>query len=473
MPRPSRLSHVAGLALLPLGVLAAVAAPAAAQLPYDLNIVVPTGSYALNSSGCSDISNQGRVLGNTRENDTYRWFEWTHAGGFSWLPVLFQSPTNPAPSAGRLNDLGDRLFGNLLVLADGTHVQIPLVDGTISLPSLQDLNDDLLLVGSGPNGTSSQILVWDPVNASKTIPIYGAKTLFRVSESGLAVGYINSGISSSRAFVVDVKTGVWTDVGQLLNGGGYLTWSDAVDVNEYGVVTGSGTTPIGKRAYTWSAAQGFVLLPPLEVGYEQYVVPSAIDDAGQVVGGALTSDGYHAFLWNPQTGMHDLNDLAPTGTFILQSADDISETGVIIGYGFFGPAWGPSRGFILDPATPWQYEGFAKAGAGGAPRLDGTGTLAGGTAAALLLTNASPSSLALAVVGPTATPTPFEGGMLLPVPPLFVLPLTTGGDGTLTLPFTVPAGGLPNAQIWFQFAIADATATFGVGLSNALKASFP
>ncbi|MFG0319248.1 MAG: hypothetical protein ACF8XB_18400, partial [Planctomycetota bacterium JB042] len=319
----------------------------------------------------------------------------------------------------------------------------------------------------------SQLLVWDPVNASKTIPIWGAKTLLRVSESGLAVGYVSSGLSSSRAFVVDVTTDQWTDVGQLLNGGGSQTWSEAVDVNEYGVVTGSGTTPAGKRAFTWSAQTGFTFLPALEAGNEQYVVPTAIDDAGQVVGHALTSNGYHAFLWNPQTGMHDLNDLVAPSAFVLQGAHDISETGVVIGYGFDGPGWSPSRGFILEPATPWQYEGFSKAGAAAAPLLEGSGSLAGGTAASLILSGAPASAPALAVVALTGTPTPFEGGTLLPVPPLFVLPSATAADGGLTLPFTVPAGGLPNAQVWFQLAVADATATFGVGLSNAVKATFP
>ncbi|MFG0319776.1 MAG: hypothetical protein ACF8XB_21070, partial [Planctomycetota bacterium JB042] len=131
--------RAASLALLSLF---ALAGPAAGQHPFELHVVVPTGSYPLNSSGLSDVSNEGRVVGSTYENDVFRWFEWSAGAGFSWLPVMFQSSTHPTPSPGRLNDVGDRLFSNLLLRADGTLVQIPYVDGSIGLPGLRDRSEE-------------------------------------------------------------------------------------------------------------------------------------------------------------------------------------------------------------------------------------------------------------------------------------------------------------------------------------------
>ncbi len=46
----------------------------------------------------------------------------------------------------------------------------------------------------------------------------------------------------------------------------------------------------------------------------------------------------------------DLNDAVPPSSFLLVAAVDINEAGVIIGHGFHGPVWGPSRGFILLPS---------------------------------------------------------------------------------------------------------------------------
>lgn len=466
--RPSRFV-VASLSVLCCG------GAALARSDYDLIVIEPTGATPLTETGIGDVSNLGRVVGSTHDNGQFRWFEWTESGGFSWLPVLFQSPTNPYPSVGRLNDQGDRLFGNVLMKADGSFVDIPYVDGSLGLPSMKDLNDSLTLVGNGPNGTSSQILIWDPILGSRTLPIPGAMTLLRVSESGHAVGYVKNGLTSSRAFVADVATGAWTDLGDILTPGMVsFTKSEAVDVNEHGVVTGQGTVLGGTaiRAYVWSPSQGLTFLPALESGFEAYVVPAAIDDAGQVVGGALTSSGYRAFLWNPQTGLHDLNDLVASTSFTLRAATDISETGVIVGSGFHGANWGPARGFILDPESAWQYLGNSKPGTFGAPYLHGSGDLAAGTTGSLILEQAAASVPAMMFVALNASPTPFLGGLLVPFPPQLAVPLTTSAAGTTGFSFPVPSG-LSGVAVVFQCAVADPTATQGVALSNATRAEFP
>jgi hypothetical protein len=56
-------------------------------------------------------------------------------------------------------------------------------------------------------------------------------------------------------------------------------------------------------------------------------------------------------------GMRNLDNLVDApGTFTLDWGVEIHETGWIVGIGHYGPGWGTSRGFVLDPipavATP-------------------------------------------------------------------------------------------------------------------------
>jgi hypothetical protein len=68
---------------------------------------------------------------------------------------------------------------------------------------------------------------------------------------------------------------------------------------------------------------------------------------------------------------------------------------------------------------------------------------------------------------------PFKGGVLLAVPPLAQIPLTTSGAGVFSLPFVTPSG-LPGAiDLTFQVALQDATAVHGVAISTGLGATTP
>ncbi len=120
---------------------------------------------------------------------------------------------------------------------------------------------------------------------------------------------------------------------------------------------------------------------------------------------------------------------------------------------------------------PWVNEGFAKAGVNGEPLLYGNGPLTSGSAGEIKLEDAAPSALSILFVGLSAGNAPFKGGTLTPVPILLSFSLTTSGAGELTLPFVTPAG-LAGVPVYFQYAIADAAATQGVALSNAMRGDF-
>lgn len=91
--------------------------------------------------------------------------------------------------------------------------------------------------------------------------------------------------------------------------------------------------------------------------------------------------------------------------------------------------------------------------------------LSSGNQATLLVTGAPPAAPVLLVVSGQANPTPFKGGLLVPVPVLFVLPAVAGGSGQLAL--NVPGGGGPVDAV-VQAVVPNAAQPLGFSLSNAV-----
>jgi hypothetical protein len=131
------------------------------------------------------------------------------------------------------------------------------------------------------------------------------------------------------------------------------------------------------------------------------------------------------------------------------------------------PAFTVLRNF--GEASVWTDLGHALVGTSGAPALAGTGELLARTQGTIALTNAAPLAPAALFLSLQSQPQPFKGGVLVPLPSLLVLPLPTGPDGAITLPFTWPAGIPTGTAIYLQMAIQDAGAPACVSLSNALK----
>ena len=69
----------------------------------------------------------------------------------------------------------------------------------------------------------------------------------------------------------------------------------------------------------------------------------------------------------------------------------------------------------------------------------------------------------------TSNPTNLFGGTVVPFPPLVVFHFLTDKDGTVK--FVVPGGGGPTS-LFAQYLIFDPNATFGIGLSNAIRIDF-
>ncbi|MCB9896698.1 MAG: M36 family metallopeptidase [Planctomycetes bacterium] len=95
--------------------------------------------------------------------------------------------------------------------------------------------------------------------------------------------------------------------------------------------------------------------------------------------------------------------------------------------------------------------------------------LSTGNAPELRVENATPSGNVFLVIGLANNPTPFKGGLLVPVP--ITLLLSAPADGAGVLAFPLPGGGGP-LSVYVQAAAADGSQLLGYELSNAVEAQF-
>jgi len=305
--------------------------------------------YDLRESYLFDVNNQGRACGFATDLPSYSGFHWSAAADKTRLPFSL---------ARGINDAG-KVVGHNQVFDIGTSelVTIPQVPGAVASPVGLDINNHGIVVGyaetcfcSNSNHTLQIPFIWDPVGGSRSISVSGAKELVKVNDLDVAVGNIRGG--SPDGFVYEIATGRTIRLAQFLPTNPF-PWTEAADINNHGVVTGlhRSNDAVSFHGYVWSEAQGATLLPHLNADPTLDVRPWAINDAGTVVGMAEVADHvWHAFVWDAQNGIQDLNSLAtPSPNFILDRALGINELGWIVGDGHFGPNWSSSQAFVLIP----------------------------------------------------------------------------------------------------------------------------
>jgi len=347
MPRPASVRPAAAAALA-LAVALSLAAGARAADVYDFRYVDAfQPDYDLRESYLFDLDNHGRGCGFATDLPSYSGFAWSDALGKSRVTIAY-------PRA--INDLGQVAGGDrVLDLATGAVRAIAPVPGAVRAPSALDINDRGVVVGYAETcfcSNSDHILqipfVWDEVQGSRSIDVAGAKELVRINASNLAAGNTRGG--SPDAFTYDVATGRTVRLGATFEPDPY-PWTEAIDVNASGVVTGRHRAPDAQSwlGYVWTEANGPTLLPTLVAGLSVY--PWALNDPGAVVGMAeVSAHEWHAFVWDATGGMQDLNTLVtPPAGFVLDRALAINERGWIAGDGHFGPGWSSSQAFVLVP----------------------------------------------------------------------------------------------------------------------------
>lgn len=124
----------------------------------------------------------------------------------------------------------------------------------------------------------------------------------------------------------------------------------AVAINDSGMIGGHiyDYSLSGSRPYYWPDPASdpiAITLPDAYPNAEVY----GINDAGQLVGLMWNGTEDHAFLFDPLTGVIDLNSLIdPASGWSLEFARDINSAGQIVGTGTLN---GVTRGFMLNPTV--------------------------------------------------------------------------------------------------------------------------
>lgn len=125
-------------------------------------------------------------------------------------------------------------------------------------------------------------------------------------------------------------------------------------------------------------------------------------------------------------------------------------------------------------AHAWTCLGSGKPGGLGAtPRLVATGSLEAGTPGSIVLENARTLAPAVLFISNASNPVPFLYGTLVPFPIAAVAPFQTDALGRIELAWSQWPQLQAGEMHWFQYAVADPGALFGVAMSNALKSTQP
>jgi probable HAF family extracellular repeat protein len=212
------------------------------------------------------------------------------------------------------------------------------------------VNDDGVAAGKSynctlPNGAIYYTATWYNVASGAGGTLHGADASAQAINNrgataggryGNRYGWIHNGVSSQPL------TPAVTD-GRCL----------ALDLNDYWPI-GSRSLIVGRaqpvggawndyEACTWNLGGVPNVIGCLADGDLSEAI--AVNNSRQVVGWSRTTDrsgGEHAFLWEPGTGLRDLNDLLVGSSATVSHATDINDRGEIVGYG-------PSGALLLRP----------------------------------------------------------------------------------------------------------------------------
>jgi probable HAF family extracellular repeat protein len=246
----------------------------------------------------------------------------------------------------------------------------------------KDVNDYGEVVGNSDNAQGFvRAFQWSPYGM-KDLGTLGGLTseAAGINNANQIVGRSADKDGFARAFLYE--NGQMRSLGTL---GG--DWSQASAINGNGAVAGASTTAKGERhafIYSggvmtdvsgvaidsvrgindandvigmWAPGQGYAgltgflyrggVMQSLVPGYSE---PTAINNAGIVVGNAHFGQNGRAFVWDKTKGLQDLNSLIdPTLGWTLQVADGINDQGHIVAHGY--RAGGASVAVVLTPAA--------------------------------------------------------------------------------------------------------------------------
>ena len=304
--------------LLAVTVMAALTVTAQAgstsspQAGVPLYTLTPLGTLWGGYSQAYGISDKGEVVGIVASSA----FRWSHEDGLQRLAV--SSCAYAVNESGLAVGWSDTHSGRRAV-AWNQNTMTDLGWGYRSWANAT--NDSGDIVGRG--GTQAFLR-----HSGVTVDL-GSGIAYDINNSGTVVGW--SGGSTSLATVWFSPSNL-----QVIGGLPGSHESLAQAINNQGQVVGWCTFPgenPWSRAFLWTRDNGFTDLgaPPGSMRVEAV----DINDAGSVVGVVEYDTGPSAFLWTPELGMLDINNLLDEESkdWTLRRAYGINNLGQIVGYG--------------------------------------------------------------------------------------------------------------------------------------------
>ncbi len=346
--------------------LATLAGVAHAQPRYDFVLVDSFNANPLAGEAyLSDINDRGRACGQATVDNVIGY------PGFVWDPTTGKARVAVASPKG-VNNAGLVVgIGSVSSVDTGQSYSPPNLPGTYYSPSFGGVNDAGVAVGtisgcscSDSGGVTYKPYVWDAVNGARTVSVPNARGLSRVNNAGVAIGWIN-GWTLNDAFFIDLESGAYTMLGDVFPSGFGSGPTRAFDINDSGAIVGTryGTAPGSMYGYVYSPGAGLQILPFPGAGYQQFVRPNGINNAGTIVGDISTVQAsQRAFVYSAADGIHDLNDASlvagiPAG-YRLYTAQKVNNLGWIVGYGH--TAAGKVTGYVLKQragSCPADFDG--------------------------------------------------------------------------------------------------------------------
>lgn len=298
--------------------------PARAKF-YDGRQVHDIGTLGGAESTAFSVNDLGQVVGSSLINpaNNFHAFLWSQRTGIIDLGAL-----PPAPGGSAAFDINN----------GGQAVGVSQVNGQ-NRAVLWSRRTGILNLGMLPGATNSDAVA---INEAGQVAGNSGGQAFRWSR---ATGMVGLGAGTAAIFINAVGqvagtalnaaglpvSWVWTPgVGGVTFGEGG-TGTQVTAINDRGLVVGIDTATGVNFGYTWTQETGLRFLGNFVGGLNS--VPYAVNNRGQVVGGAPTiPGGQHAFVWTRAEGMVDLNTRIPDAPpgLTLTIARDISEKDAIV-----------------------------------------------------------------------------------------------------------------------------------------------
>ena len=284
--------------------------------------IVDLGTLGESNSRAVAVNNGGQVVGDsdTAGGFTHA-FVWTVMGGMKDLGTLGGSNSHAVAvnNGGQVVGYSDTAggFTHAFVWTEKAGmIDLGSLGGAYSRPTA--VNEAGWVVGfrSAP---SSHAWLWTAASGMTDLGSFGSwsgSIALDVNSVGQVVGYNRN---PDLAFSWTAKGGM---IGLGFNSG---ESSAAHAVNDAGQVIGlAGTSDVPHGAFVWTAEGGTTALGTLwGISF-----PTAINNAGQIVGWSELAGGEHAFMWTVEDGMVDLGTLGGPNS----SANAVNKAGWAVGY---------------------------------------------------------------------------------------------------------------------------------------------